>query len=1168
MPFIGPALSAIGSAIIVLSQTIPAWVGWLALSAAIGERQRRRAVRAARDAYNASLRDQTITVRGSVSPSPLIYGETAVGGQLIYATSTGSKKEFLHLIVGLCMHEVDSIGQIYINETAVTLDGNGDVQTAPYVKSEQVFEIGDYTVPGSPYQITVPHTPSANVVVTAGVLSDSGSLMKGSPLVEGTDWTRSGAVFTFAATLSGSRVWVEYTYTSTEAVCRIKKYTGSPNQVADADLIAAAPSEWTSAHRLREIAYLYVRLKYDQDIWVTGIPNVKAVVRGKRIYHAYNNWLASEAQIIGAVAGSPGTLPGAWSVSLPSGLSRSVVGSGVADGLRYFDLRLQGTPANGTFVVVQCDSRGSPAAVGQEWTAAMFVQIVGGTTGGIKNNASSPRVVMLARDNAEAGTEQAVSASFFGATSGPLHANQFFATRTLSVAGSVKTSAHVQAEFDGSAVDVTLRIALPRLWQSAGNINGTDPLRWSNIPAFVAQDYLLSPYGGRPTRTGVVDEAASTAAATICIEQVQISATPTYQQRYTFDGLLSTGDDRKSNLELIAQSMAGAINYSQGTWRPRAGAYTAPAITITEQDLASGAIEIAPFRSRRDLINACSGRYLDAAKGYAESAFPEWTSPTFQSEDGGAKLPIEIALPMVTDSIRAQRLAKIAVLRARESLTATLPCNLRQFATQVGDMVSVTLARYGWSAKPFRVIERRFSPDAGVLLTVREEPSGLYDWNFGEAVTLVDAANTNLPNPRAVTAPTIAGITSSIQYQRTAGRKAAVRWRMRVQLGTAYDQITRAIEVEYNDGPSGWQPLASVVPGTVYVDIEPVLEGVTYTVRARAVTVAGSRSAWTYATHTVTGTQWVKYAGSNVVVASVTDGKAGNLVMRSGAPNADGTWYTAAEREPVDPNRTYRVRCWARKRTSAANGRLFMGVSLFDANGTVISGDGLMWFYAADGVSPAVGTWTEYVGTFGAGTAKTFPSNARTMAPLFILNYTSTAGEMELQDLRIEDVIDTDRLTPNATISIYTDESAYGSPCDWDDQVGGNQLALWSKSVSRTLDVKAGDTVTVYVSCNGYSTFGGFGSFYGFLRVGIDVLVVGSGKVLWAGAAATATGNRRLHEIVNQFDGQKTIDMPVYTYVAPSDQQITVGGGGGLKFGSTAGTSTGQVRMRIEHIKR
>ncbi|MEW6169619.1 MAG: phage tail protein, partial [Pseudomonadota bacterium] len=1155
----------IGSAIITLAQTIPAWVGWLALSAAIGERQRRRAVRAARDAYNASLRDQTITVRGSVSPSPIIYGETAVGGQLIYATSTGSKKEYLHLIVGLAMHEVHSIGQIYINDTAVTLDGNGDVQTSPYVKSEQIYEIGEFTVPASPYQITVAHTPSANIVVSAGIQNDHGGWSKGAPLAEGTDWTRSGATFTFAAALQGADVWIEYTYASVDAVCRIKKYTGSPNQTADPDLMAAAPSEWTSAHRLREIAYLYVRLKYDQDIWVTGIPNFKAVVRGKRIYHPYNNWLATEARIDGAIAGAPGTLPAGWSLQLPSGLAYSVVGSGVVDGLRYFDLRLQGTPANGTFIVIGCAGRGSPASTGQEWTAAAFVQIVAGTTAGVKNNSGSPRLVMLARDNADAGTEQALSASFFAATSGPLHANGLFATRTLSVATSVKTSAHLQAEFDGSAVDITLRIALPRLWQSAGNVSDTDPLRWSNIPAFIAQDYLLSPYGGRPTRTSAVDEGASNAAATICIEQVQISATPTYQQRYTFDGLLSTGDDRKSNLELIAQSMAGAINYSQGVWRPRAGAYTAPAITITEQDLAGGAIEIAPFRSRRDLINACGGRYLDANKGYVESAFPEWSSAAYQAEDGGTKLPMEIALPMVTDSIRAQRLAKIAVLRARESLTATLPCNLRQYATQVGDMVSVTLARYGWSAKPFRVIDRRFSPDAGVLLTVREEPSGLYDWNFGEAVTLADAANTNLPNPRSVTAPTIVGIASSLQYQRAGSKNSAVRWRMRVQLGTALDQITSAIEIQYNDGPSGWQPWSNVVPGTVYVDIEPVLEGVTYTVRARAMTAAGSRSAWTYATHTVNGTQWVKYSGSNVVIASVADGVAGVLVLRNGAPSASA--YVGAEREPIDPNRTYRVRCWARKRTSAANGTFYMGVSLFDASGGIISGDGTFWFYAASGVTPAIGTWTEYTGTFGAGTARTFPSNARTMAPLFILNYAGTAGEMELQDLRIEDVIETDRLAPGATVEIYNDESADGSPCNWDTQVGGAFSWFWDKTVSRTLVVKAADKINVYVTCTGSSTYGGFPASYGYQAVGVDVVVTGSGKIAWTGAA-NATGNRKRYETTNQADGSKTIDFTTYTYTVPSDQEITVHAGGGLKLGSAAGTSSGKVIMRIERIKR
>lgn len=41
---------------------------------------------------------------------------------------------------------------------------------------------------------------------------------------------------------------------------------------------------WTSAHRLRGIAYLYVRLEYDADIFPLGIPNVAAIVKGKKVY--------------------------------------------------------------------------------------------------------------------------------------------------------------------------------------------------------------------------------------------------------------------------------------------------------------------------------------------------------------------------------------------------------------------------------------------------------------------------------------------------------------------------------------------------------------------------------------------------------------------------------------------------------------------------------------------------------------------------------------------------------------------------------------------------------------------------------------------------------------------------------------------------------------------
>jgi hypothetical protein len=64
---------------------------------------------------------------------------------------------------------------------------------------------------------------------------------------------------------------------------RIKKHLGADDQLADSDLVAESDS-WTSAHRLRGIAYLYVRLKYSVDAFPNGIPNVSAIVRGKKVY--------------------------------------------------------------------------------------------------------------------------------------------------------------------------------------------------------------------------------------------------------------------------------------------------------------------------------------------------------------------------------------------------------------------------------------------------------------------------------------------------------------------------------------------------------------------------------------------------------------------------------------------------------------------------------------------------------------------------------------------------------------------------------------------------------------------------------------------------------------------------------------------------------------------
>ena len=76
---------------------------------------------------------------------------------------------------------------------------------------------------------------------------------------------------------SGSVKWADWT--------KLNRHAGGGDQEADADLVAAS-DKWTAAHRGGGIAYIYARLKYDREgnVWPTGLPNITAVVQGRKVW--------------------------------------------------------------------------------------------------------------------------------------------------------------------------------------------------------------------------------------------------------------------------------------------------------------------------------------------------------------------------------------------------------------------------------------------------------------------------------------------------------------------------------------------------------------------------------------------------------------------------------------------------------------------------------------------------------------------------------------------------------------------------------------------------------------------------------------------------------------------------------------------------------------------
>lgn len=79
---------------------------------------------------------------------------------------------------------------------------------------------------------------------------------------------------------------------------RIKIKLGTDDQTAFSDLVSESDSNWTSNHRLRGRACVYIRLEYNQDIYPNGMPNFSFQIRGKKVYDprsATTVWSANPA---------------------------------------------------------------------------------------------------------------------------------------------------------------------------------------------------------------------------------------------------------------------------------------------------------------------------------------------------------------------------------------------------------------------------------------------------------------------------------------------------------------------------------------------------------------------------------------------------------------------------------------------------------------------------------------------------------------------------------------------------------------------------------------------------------------------------------------------------------------------------------------------------------
>ena len=302
---------------------------------------------------------------------------------------------------------------------------------------------------------------------------------------------------------------------------------------------------------------------------------------------------------------------------------------------------------------------------------------------------------------------------------------------------------------------------------------------WTDNAATCIDDYMKDAMG-MMIPAAKVNTAATATAETICDELVTLqgggSPAPT-QKRYTLNGVISTGAKPIEILEGLLTAMAGAFVYQQGEFRIFAGAYVAPTVTI-DQDSLRGAVVVRPRPSRRERFNAVRGLFPNMDNLWEVRDFPPVTNATYEAEDGGVRLYLDIQLPFTDNPTRAQRIAKIFLERHRQSVVVEFPANLSAHELGPWDTVNVSLAQLGWGPKVFRTLDWKLAPAWGIDLVLQEEASTVYDWTAEE--TVIDPApNTTLPTPFAVAAPGVPSVVESLFVTRDSSgvkARAEVSW--------------------------------------------------------------------------------------------------------------------------------------------------------------------------------------------------------------------------------------------------------------------------------------------------------------------------------------------------------------------------------------------------------
>ena len=327
-----------------------------------------------------------------------------------------------------------------------------------------------------------------------------------------------------------------------------------------------------------------------------------------------------------------------------------------------------------------------------------------------------------------------------------------------SSAITVMQSPNLVYKWDANKTMTNTVFAIVKLnYNETSNVTSLQSTRFQvtnsrSSPGACLSDYMISTRYGAAIPTTQIDTTSLTALDNYCSQLMSYTTflgITAYLTRFRFDGILDTGRTIQSNMQIMADCCDCLIKYNeiQAKWGVivQSPSYTV-AMGLNDSNIISP-VRITPIETA-SVYNIVEVFYANSG---VQDSFDSVTydlatinpSLLYNNEPVNKQ---DVTLSLINNDVRAQYLATRFLEGGREDLNLSASIMFTGLQLEAGDVVSVTIAKYGWSAKLFRInqVTENFNSDGTIVIDLEMSEYNPQVYDDLNITQFTPAANTGL----------------------------------------------------------------------------------------------------------------------------------------------------------------------------------------------------------------------------------------------------------------------------------------------------------------------------------------------------------------------------------------------------------------------------------------